>query len=440
MAQFRKILLSGSNAHVAQVTASNIPQVTDNNTVLFANNSGVVRTLSSLTYNSATPALEFNGGTFSGSFTGDGSGLTGVTSDLNNPLSDGAGITALSFDGSTGATASLDLSPDGGLTFYDGSGNDVGTSTGNGTDDYELGITSSLPSDGLEWVTAGDYHKMRINLNGASNGASGLKLVDDGLSISDNIAGNGLTLSSGVINVTPALQGGLEIDGSGELKISSSLPGTGLEWATDSSELQIDSSVVVDDGNTITFKTGSNNIVISLTQDGGGITDTTAGKVAKIIKNPVLELNLNDTLTGNFTFNGDVTIAGDLTVESGTEVSLETQNLNIADQFILVNSGSTTGDGGIVVQTTSAAGSFLVYDSNNQRWGVSGETIGLGVTDHSVLNTNYAAIVSVELVSDNEATILSSDPLFGASDVYKYGQMKITTAAAAGESALYIFS
>ena len=38
MAQFRKILLSGSNAHVSQVTASILPDVSDNSTVLFANN------------------------------------------------------------------------------------------------------------------------------------------------------------------------------------------------------------------------------------------------------------------------------------------------------------------------------------------------------------------------------------------------------------------
>jgi hypothetical protein len=275
MAQYRKILLSGSNAHVAQVTASNIPQATNNNTILFADSDGVVRTLSNLTYDtSGTGTIKFEGGTFSGSFSGDGSGLTNVTAELGNSLIDGAGISNFSYDGSAGTTSSLDLHPAGGLTFYDGN-SDEGTDTGDGTDDYKLGLTSSLAGDGLEFPTNNDYSLLAINLDGTSNGDSGLQLNASGLSISDNIAGDGLSLNAGtgVMSVDLATDSGLEID-SGELKLADTLDGTGLTYSTPNSVLAIDSSVVVDDGNTITFATASNNIVITVTADNA-VTDVT---------------------------------------------------------------------------------------------------------------------------------------------------------------------
>ena len=83
MANWKKIILSGSNAHVASITSSIIASVADNSTVLFAGGNGEIEKNSNLTFDSANTSLEFNGGTFSGSFsgsfTGDGSNLTGIT-------------------------------------------------------------------------------------------------------------------------------------------------------------------------------------------------------------------------------------------------------------------------------------------------------------------------------------------------------------------------
>jgi hypothetical protein len=441
MAQFRKILLSGSNAHVSQVTASNIPQATDNNTVLFADSNGRVRTLSSLTYNSTDVSLEFNNGTFSGSFSGDGTGLTGVTAQLNNSIIDGAGVKSFSYDGSTGATASLDLAPAGGLTFYNGN-TDAGTATGAGTDDYQLGITSSLAGDGLQFPNANDYSILRIDLDGTSNGTSGLKTGSNGLAISDNIDGNGLSLSSGILAVDLASNSGLQID-TAELQLHDNLPGNGLTYTTTNSVIGIDTSVVVDDDNTITFKTGSTNIVISLTQDSGGtgVQDVTGGKQARLIKNPVLELNLNDTLTGDFTFNGDVTIQGDLLVSgTGTEVNLLTQNLNIADQFILVNSGSTSTDGGFIVNTSDTNGAFFFYDNTKNRWGVSTEIAKSTTTFTAGVTNDTSMIAVVEKTSNAESSFINGNPQFGTDDNSRLGCIKVTTNPASNESTAYIYA
>lgn len=445
MAQYRKILLSGSNAHVTQVTASNIPQATDNNTVLFADSNGVVRTLSTLTYNSSQDTIEFDGGTFSGSFSGDGSGLTNVTAELANSIIDGTGIADFTFDGSAGATASLDLHPSGGLTFYNGN-TDAGPYTGDGTDDYKLGLTSSLAGEGLTFPNSNDYSLLAIQLEGTSNGDSGLQLNSSGLSISDNIAGDGLSLntSTGVMSVDLATNSGLEIS-SGELQLADSLDGTGLTYSTPNSVLAIDSSVVVDNGNTITFATASNNIVISVTSDevAASIVNTADGQTARLIDNPVLSLNVSDTLTGNFTFNDDVTITGDLTVIGGSnEVNFDVQNLNVADQFILVNSGSTSGDGGLIVQNGSGTtGAFLFYDSTHNRWGVTDDGETMTVTDHEVNDTDHAALVTVQPTTDTEAAILASTPLFGTTaNNSRVGQMVIKTNQAANESSAFIYA
>lgn len=445
MAQYRKILLSGSNAHVTQVTASVIPQATDNNTILFADSNGVVRTLSNLTYNSSQTTVEFDGGTFSGSFSGDGSGLTNITANLTNALIDGAGINDFSFDGSSGTTASLDLHPSGGLSFYDGN-TDSGTTTGTGTDSFKLGLSSSLAGDGLEFPTVNDYSQMAIKLYGTSDGTSGLHLSSNGIRVSNQIGGDGLVLSNtvGKLSIDLATNSGLQltaVDGTGELKLADSLDGFGLTYSTANSVLAIDTSEVVTSTNTITFNTSSNNIVIDVTSDGS-VTTVAQGKEANLIDNPVLYMNLSDTLTGNFTFNDDVTITGDLLVNGATsEVNFNVQNLNVADQFILVNSGSTTTDGGLAVHGPNINdAAFLFYDEDNNRWGVSNDTQTWSDNGHEITENNHAALMTVEIVTTSPSTWYNGTPVFGTNATNRLGQLKITTSPGTNESSAFIYA
>jgi len=75
----------------------------------------------------------------------------------------------------------------------------------------------------------------------------------------------------------------------------------------------------------------------------------------------------------------DVTIGQNLTVNNnltvlGTASFQSTQNLEVADRFILMASGSnTTGDGGIVVQQdTQGVGELFAWDAGDLRWAVTG--------------------------------------------------------------------
>ena len=74
--------------------------------------------------------------------------------------------------------------------------------------------------------------------------------------------------------------------------------------------------------------------------------------------------------TSVVTIGDDLTVAGDLRV-NGTTTTVNTANLNIEDQLILVNSGSSSGDGGLIVQTGAAGkGAAIVYDDSESRWGL----------------------------------------------------------------------
>jgi len=117
------------------------------------------------------------------------------------------------------------------------------------------------------------------------------------------------------------------------------------------------------------------NTTITLTQTSGEI-DITGTAAQALGGAPSYTIGLADTISGNRTFSGDtITINNDLIVQ-GTASFQSTTNLEVADQFILLNSGSSTDNspGGIVIQqNVQDEGVVLGYDaaagSNAGRWG-----------------------------------------------------------------------
>lgn len=97
MATWKKVIVSGSAAHLLNVTASNL---TNDNLVIAGvggalENSGLTFNGSTLNLGSAQVQAAGFSGSFSGSFQGDGSGLTGIVAtgtSLQNALSSGTGI------------------------------------------------------------------------------------------------------------------------------------------------------------------------------------------------------------------------------------------------------------------------------------------------------------------------------------------------------------
>jgi hypothetical protein len=108
------------------------------------------------------------------------------------------------------------------------------------------------------------------------------------------------------------------------------------------------------------------------------------------LDNRVLTANGGGTINGeaNLTFdgtnlilNGNQTISGDLTV-NGTTTTINTQNLNVADKFILLSSGSTSpNDGGIIIQSeVGGIGFAFLYDQGQARWAYTGSLSSTATT------------------------------------------------------------
>jgi hypothetical protein len=100
-----------------------------------------------------------------------------------------------------------------------------------------------------------------------------------------------------------------------------------------------------------------------------------------------------------------LTLTGNLVV-LGTASFQNTQNLLVADRFVLFASGSnTTGDGGIVVQQgTQNIGELYGYDSGTTRWGF---TSSFDATGNSFTPIVYAGAVETSAVAPSAA------PLYG---------------------------
>ena len=107
----------------------------------------------------------------------------------------------------------------------------------------------------------------------------------------------------------------------------------------------------------------------------------------------------SSTSTGSFgslvvsdKVQGDLTIGGNLIIEGDT-VQQQVANLNIEDRFILLNSGSAAGDGGLIVQTeANFSGVVLGYDDSESRWGFQQGT-KLSATDSVLAPDAYASAV-----------------------------------------------
>lgn len=130
------------------------------------------------------------------------------------------------------------------------------------------------------------------------------------------------------------------------------------------------------------------------------------------------------------TFAGSTSIAGDLIVQ-GTTTSINTANLNVEDQFLLLNSGSSTRkDGGIVVSSgPNNSGSAFYYDTNSNRWSLTAQST---TNWNAVSETPKQYVVSVSA----SAAAPSGTPLdFGDSNEY-YGMMHVNT----DNGDIYIYS
>lgn len=316
MAQWKKIILSGSAAELASLTLTNPLTPANGGTGLNASSaSGFLVGTGTNGYttvgsNGTGQVIRSIGavgviisGSFSGSFFGDGSGLSGVSSAPTFKLSGSA--TGVDFNASTDTLA---------FTTASVHGFDLALST-NGT-------------------------RKTISLNTPQDLRTTARPVFAAI--------NGGLITGSVIQLT-----GLQANASSNTAL---VLGTGNEVQTRTIDSRVWGSSLVDgsgSANRIAFWSDTNTVVsdANLTYDG-----------------------TKATINGS-TFGQDVVVAGDLTV-LGNVVQLQITNLNIEDRFIYLNSGSSTGDAGFIFGSGSLGnGVAFGWDDSAARFGIQQTTL-----------------------------------------------------------------
>ena len=322
-------------------------------------------------------------GTFSGSFNG--------TTDLPDLVS-GNGLTGGPYDGAVTKTFSVSA---------DGSTLSVGAS---GVKVADAGITATQIATSVAGagLSGGAGTALAVNVDDTS-----IEITTDTLNIKDLGVSNAM-LAGGIVNAKlvndSVILGSTEVDlgataasivGLTSLEavsITGSFKGDGSEITGIASTLGVSGSTGV---GIVALKTQSLSVVGSsgISTVASGQTVTVSADVASDSVKGIASFAAADfTVTGgavelasDITIDQDLTvtrdalisrnavISGNLTV-AGTASFQNTQNLDVADRFIRMASGSTAvGDGGIIVQQTGPAnGEAFAYDAATTRWSTTG--------------------------------------------------------------------
>jgi hypothetical protein len=477
MATWKKVIVSGSDAHLNNITGSGLEI------------SGIV-----------------SGSTISGSFVGDGSELTGVSATSFNidGLSNGSAIIAGDkiFYSDAGTEKALPyevLSS----SIYGGVSGDI-TIAGTGVSTIgadtvansmlenmtqgtvKVGGGSNAPTD-LDaktdgYILVGDGTDINsVEVTGdvalANNGAVTIQSnAVEGSMLNSNTAGGGLSYEVNSLNVDSGsfvaymsssafsvVSGDIAIAAGGAATIQAdSVQGTMLN-----DDVADDSTIEISSNNLSVLKvpnalTAGDGIDAGGTFDGANArtlsvsaaqTTITSVKNNSLViggnsQNNTIDFGTDDVIlfdtdntermrvdaagvdvTGALTVSTNATIGGNLTVQ-GTTTTLETTNTIITDQLLFVNSGSAASntDGGIVVQSGSAvdSGSAIYHDITDERWAVAKNVA-----------SNATAITPLQYVLST--TLSTSTP--GVNDgEYGVGEFWIDTNSSdgAGNGIIYI--
>jgi hypothetical protein len=124
------------------------------------------------------------------------------------------------------------------------------------------------------------------------------------------------------------------------------------------------------------------------------------------------------------TVSGNATITGDLTV-AGTASFTNTDNLNIKDKFILINSGSSTlADSGWITQYNSAGSGSAFYLEATSAGTYGRFAVAYDITGTSTSLTADEFVVTAKV---NQSAPTSQTPTWGGNSTNGQGNMWLTS-------------
>lgn len=323
--------------------------------------------------------------------------------ELSFASSSGQGLNISANAGTDTLTFGLDAIPNTSLASSTISGKALGTNLDDLTIGSGLAASSAYNGSAARTAAVGAGTHITVNTNDVAVNTTTLITAISG-SILSTITGAVVVDVDGVSTIQ-ADSVALGTDTTGDY-VQNLGTGTGVTIGSNTGEGS-QPTIAVDYGSS------ANNAVegdttITLTQTSGEI-DITGTAAQALGGGPSYTIGLADTITGDRTFSNNIVIGGDLTV-NGTASFADTENLLVADRFVLFASGSTVaGDGGIVVQqNTQNVGELLGFEDSVGRWGFKS---AFNAADSSFTAEAYAGTVQV----GTGQTAGSTAPIFGGS-------------------------
>lgn len=349
MATWKKVIVSGSSANLAALQVDNL---TSGSVVI---GGGTAGNLSVTAINGTGNIVATTGatnvvmtGSFTGSFSGNGAGLTGVVASTAFAISQGTGIVPFSYDGTAARTVAISGAAQ--------LSNNIVTKW-NATEGKF--VDSSLTDNGTT-ITGGTS----LQLTGASSVLTGSftgSFKGDGSQLTGLVTTLAVTGSNGSSGSVNLLNQGLTINGTAN-EIETSVAGQTVTIGLPN-DVTLGGDLTIN-GNDIKSNGGSTAITLNGTDVSVAGDLTVTGNDIKSSTATVFTLaGASATVASNLTVNNNLTVLGTASFQ-------QTTNLEVADRFILLASGSNSaGDGGLVVQQgTQNVGELFAFDSGTTRW------------------------------------------------------------------------
>ena len=306
-------------------------------------------------------------GSFSGSFFGDGSGLSGVAASF--PISTATATDSLKYfvnDGASKYITGTSLSNyvygkvSGDLTIANGGAATLKSGIVSGSSQIVLQSADKTGFTGATSITT---------LGTIGTGTwQGTAIADAYIASAATWNAKQDALTFGIANTNAVQIDDADAASGDYAKFTTS----GLQGRS-TSEVKSDLSLNNVENTALSTWPGTTNIttlgtITTGTWNGGVIADA-------YLSANTAHLSGTQTFTGAKTFSANTVFEGDIVVQ-GTASFQNTTNLEVADKFVLLNSGSATDNspGGIIIQQdTQDVGVALAYDaaagSNSGRWG-----------------------------------------------------------------------
>ena len=196
---------------------------------------------------------------------------------------------------------------------------------------------------------------------------------------------------------------------------------------TDANTMQGESNLTFDSTDLVVAGGGK----VAFRDNGGEYIYSVSDNVLGLAAGSEIDLTATTIdINGLVDISGNLTVGGNLDV-NGTVTTIDSTNLRVADRFIYASSGSTSGDGGLIIGTGAAGlGTAIGYDDSASRWAL---TKADETAENATSITPRQYVVSVS----GSAVDASSNPSdFGSSATDRIGMMHVNTST--GD--IFIFS